>query len=69
MAYSTLHPGGSGAKALDHFRIEDLGHRVNDVHILYRQDDGLPEILVALDVGGYAHLVDNGGDHGLQGAG
>ena len=29
-------------------------------------DDGLPQVLVALDVGGDADLVDDAGDHGLD---
>ena len=66
MADGPLHPGGGGAEPLGHLGVEDLGHRVDDLHVVHGDEDGLPKILVALDMGGDAHLVDDGGDQGLQ---
>ena len=68
MADGPLHPAGRGAESFGHLGVEDLGHRVDDVHILHRDDDGLPQILVALDMGRDADLVDDGGHHALQSA-
>ena len=69
MADGPLHTAGGGAEALGHLRIKHLGHGVDDIHIVDGNDDGLPQVLVALDVGGDADLVDDGGYLGLQGGG
>ena len=66
MADGPLHPAGRGGKALGHLGIEHLGDGVDHVHILDGEDDGLPQILIALDVGGHADLVDDVGDRRLQ---
>ena len=54
-----LHPGGRGAEFLCHRGIEHLRHRVDHFHVVDGQYDGLPQILVALDVRRYADLVDD----------
>ena len=66
MADGPLHPGGRSAEALGHLGVENLGDRVDDVDVIHGDEDGLPQILIALDVGRYAHLMDDGGYHGLQ---
>ena len=69
MADGPLHPGGRSAKALGHFGVEDLGDCVDDVDVVHGDEDGLPQILIALDVGRHAHLMDDGGHHSLQAVG
>ena len=66
MADGPLHSRRRGAEALGHRRVQHLGHRVDDLHVVHRDDDGLPEVLIALDVGRDADLVDDGGDRVLQ---
>ena len=61
-----FYPAGSSIEPLGHFGIEDLGHRIDHVHIPDRDQDGLPQILIAFDVGGHSHLVDDGRDLLLQ---
>ena len=69
MADGPLHPAGGGAKALGHLGIEHLGHGVDDVDVLHRDQNGLPQVLIALDVGGHAHVMDDGGDLRLHAQG
>ena len=66
MAYGPLHPAGGGVVSLGNLWIEHLGDGVDDVHILHRDHNGLTDILITLDMGRYAHLVDNGGHKLLQ---
>ena len=67
VADGPLHPGCCGAELPGHLGVENLGHGVDHIHVLHGHDDGLPQVLVALDVGGDPDLVDDGGDVGLQG--
>ena len=46
-----LHSGRRGAEGLRHLGVQDLGDGIDHVHVVHRDDDGLPQILVALDVG------------------
>ena len=55
----TLHTAGRGGVFLCHRRVEDFGHRVDDVAVLDGEQNGGAEVLVALDVGGDADLVDD----------
>ena len=57
MADGTLHSGWGGAEGFGHLRVEHLGDGVNHIHIVDGDDNGLPQILVALDVGGDADGV------------
>ena len=66
MADGTLHPAGGRPEGFRHLGIQHLRDGVDYVHVVYRDDDGLPQILVALDVGGNADLVDDARDHGLD---
>ena len=66
MADGALHPAGGGAEALGYLGIEHLCDGVDDVHVLHCDENGFTQILVALDVGGYADLVNDGGDQSLQ---
>ena len=66
VADGPLYPGRGGVELLCNLRVQHLGDGVDHVHILDGEDDGLPEILVALDVGGHANLVDDVGDNSLQ---
>ena len=66
VADGTLHPAGGRPEGFRYLGIQHLRDGVDHVHIVYRDDDGLPQILVALDVGGNADLVDDARDHGLD---
>ena len=52
MADGALHPAGGGAVALGDFRVQALGHRVDILRLVHREQDGVPQKLVTLDVGG-----------------
>ena len=52
MADGALHPAGGGAVALGNFRVQALGHRVDILRLVHREQDGVPQKLVTLDVGG-----------------
>ena len=51
VADGTLHPAGGGAVALGDFRIQALGDGVDVVRLVHGEEDGVPQELVALDVG------------------
>ena len=51
MADGALHPAGGGAVALGNFRVQALGHRVDILRLVHREQDGVPQKLVTLDVG------------------
>ena len=59
VADGTLHPAGGRPEGFRYLGIEYLRDGVDYVHVVYRDDDGLPQVLVALDVGGNADLVDD----------
>ena len=61
MSYCPLYSGRRGLEGFRHLGVEYLGDGVDDVHIVDRDDDGFPQILVALDVGGDADFVDDAG--------
>ena len=62
MADGPLHPAGGGLEGLGHLGVQYLGDGVDHIHIVDGDDDGLPQVLVALDVGGDTDLVDDAGD-------
>ena len=66
MADGPLHPACRGAEAFRHLGIEDLGHRIDDIHILHRDHNGFPQVLIALNVGRDTNFMDDGGDRTLQ---
>ena len=66
MAYGALDARGSRAVLLCDLGIKHLGDGVYHFHVVYGENDGLAQILVALDVGGDADLVDDVRDHGLK---
>ena len=51
MADGALHPAGGGAVALGDLRVQALGHRVDILRLVHREQDGVPQKLVTLDVG------------------
>ena len=59
MADGALHPAGGGAVALGNFRVQALGHRVDILRLVHREQDGVPQKLVTLDVGGHGIRVGN----------
>lgn len=65
VANGPLHPAGSGGKAPCHLRVQYLGDGVDDVHVVHRQQNGLPQILIAFDMGRYADLMNDGRYHPL----
>ena len=56
MADGALHPAGGGAVFLCDFRIQTLGHSVDVIRLIHREKNGIPQELVALDVGRHADL-------------
>ena len=66
VADGPLYPGWGGAEGFGHLGVEHLGDGIDHVHVVHRDDDGLPQILVALDVGRDADLMDDAGDHGFD---
>ena len=51
MADGALYPAGSGAVFLGDFRVQTLGHGVDVLRLVHGEQDGIPQELVALDVG------------------
>ena len=51
VADGALHPAGGGAVFLGDFRVEALGHGVDIFRLVHGEQDGIPQELVALDVG------------------
>ena len=62
VADGSLHTAGGGAEFLGDGGIEDLRDRIDDVIIVDRHDNGEAKILIALDVRGYADLMNDLGD-------
>ena len=52
VADGALHPAGGGAVFLGDFRVEALGHSVDILRLVHGEQDGIPQELVALDMGG-----------------
>ena len=50
MADGALHPAGGGAVALGDLRVQALGHRVDILRLVHREQNGVPQKLVTLDV-------------------
>ena len=59
MADGALHPAGGGAVALGDLRVQALGHRVDILRLVHREQDGVPQKLVALDVSRHGIRVGN----------
>ena len=57
MADGSFHSTGCGLEGLGHLGVQYLGDGIDDIHIVHRNDDGLSQILVALDVSGDADDV------------
>ena len=51
VADGALHPAGGGAVFLGDFRVQTLGHGVDILRLVHGEQDGIPQELVALDVG------------------
>ena len=54
---SSFYTAGGGLEGFCHLGVQNLGDGVDDVHVVDGDNDGLPQILVALDVGGNADGV------------
>ena len=59
MADGTLHTAGGGAVALGDLWIQAFRHRVDVIRLVHGEQDGIPQELVALDVGGDGIRVGN----------
>ena len=59
VADGALHPAGGGAVFLGDFRVQTLGHSVDILRLVHGEQDGIPQELVALDVGGHGIRVGN----------
>ena len=46
MADGALHPAGGGAVALGDLRVQALGHRVDILRLVHREQDGVPQKLI-----------------------
>ena len=46
--------------------VEHLGDGVDHIHVVDGNDDGFPQVLIALDVGRDADFVDDACDHGFN---
>ena len=51
VADGALHAAGGGAVFLGDFRVQALGHGVDVLRLVHGEQDGIPQELVALDVG------------------
>ena len=69
VADGPLHPAGGGVVPLGDVRVQALGHGVDILGVLHGHQDGLPQVLVALDVGRHADLVQDLGDGHLVAVG
>ena len=52
VADGALHPAGGGAVFLGDFGVQALRHRVDVIRLVHGEQDGIPQELVALDMGG-----------------
>ena len=59
VADGALHPAGGGAVFLGDFRVQTLGHGVDILRLVHGEQDGIPQELVALDMGGDGIRVGN----------
>ena len=59
MADGALHPAGGGAVFLGDFRVQTLGHSVDILRLVHGEQDGIPQELVALDMGRHGIRVGN----------
>ena len=59
MADGALHPAGGGAVFLGDFRVEALGHSVDVLRLVHGEQDGIPQELVALDMGRHGIRAGN----------
>ena len=59
VADGTLHPAGGGAVFLGDFRVQTLGHGVDILRLVHGEQDGIPQELVALDMGRHGIRVGN----------
>ena len=51
MADGALHAAGSGTVFLGDFRVEAFGHSVDVLRLVHGEQDGIPQELIALDMG------------------
>ena len=59
VADGALHPAGGSAVFLGDFRVEALGHGIDVLRLVHGEQDGIPQELVALDMGGHGIRVGN----------
>ena len=52
VADGALHAAGGSTVFLGDFRVQALGHRVDILRLVHREQNGVPQKLVTLDVGG-----------------
>ena len=59
VADGPLHAAGGGTVFLGDFRVQTLGHGVDVLRLVHGEQDGIPQELVALDMGGNGIRVGN----------
>ena len=59
VADGALHPAGGSAVFLGDFRVQALGHGVDILRLVHGEQNGVPQELVALDMGGHGIRVGN----------
>ena len=58
VADSPLHTAGGSLEGFGDLWVQYLGDGVDHIHIVHRNDNGLPQVLVALDMGRHTDLMD-----------
>src|SRR5690554_2667940 len=66
MADGPFYAIGRGVVPDGNFRVQGLGDAVEDGHILHNQADGTAQVLIPLDMGWNADLVQHSGDLAFQ---
>ena len=59
MANGAFHTGARGLVLLCHTRIKLFCHRIDNLRVFDGHDDGIPKIVVSLNVGRHANLVQD----------
>ena len=59
VADGAFHAAGGGAVFLGNFRVQALGHSVDILRLVHGEQDGIPQELVTLDMGGNGIRVGN----------
>ena len=59
MANGAFHTGARGLVLLCHTRVKLFCHRIDNLRVFDGHDDGIPKIVVSLNVGWHANLMQD----------